>query len=163
MVDVICVTGSVCSGKTTVAKKLTKSLGWKYLDVNKVIELFSSVVAGFDRRRKCKEIDVDELVNVLVEIIRKSKWNLVIDSHLSHYIPRKYVKCCVVCRCDLKKLRGRLKKRGYSELKIRENLDAEIFDLCLVEALEKRHRVVSVDCSGRVDVKGVVRRLNLNK
>ena len=39
---------------------------------------------------------------------------------------------------DLKK---RLEKRGYSKQKIRENMDAEIFDVCLNEAKEEGHKI----------------------
>ena len=78
-------------------------------------------------------------------MISKSKKLLVIDSHLSHYLPKKYVKLCVVTKCDLKVLKKRLEKRKYSKGKVRENLDAEIFDVCLNEAKELGHKVKVVD------------------
>jgi broad-specificity NMP kinase len=45
----------------------------------------------------------------------------------------------------LKKLKKRLEKRNYSKSKIRENLDAEIFDVCLVEAKEKGHKIKVIE------------------
>jgi len=163
---VICVTGSVASGKTTLANELVKKLKWQYVDVNKIIEMFGEVVVGYDRKMKCKEIDVKKLVKVLLDVIKKSKWNLVIDSHLSHFIPASYVDRCVVCSCDLHKMKKRLEKRGYSRLKISENIEAEVFDVCCVEALELGHEVVCVDCSSKVNIDNidnVAKRLNLNK
>lgn len=138
---VIIVTGSVCSGKSTLAKKLAKKKNTKYIDVNKIISKNRSVVKGYDRKRKCKIIDIQKLNKVLIEIIRKSKQDLVIDSHFSHYLPKKYIDLCIVTKCDLKILKKRLEKRGYHKEKIRENLDAEIFDVCLNEAREMGHKI----------------------
>ena len=130
----LAVTGTPCTGKTTLAKKLSKKLNYEYVDVNKLIEK-NKLSSGYDRKRKCKIIDIKKLNNFLVnKIIKKSKKNLVIDSHLSHYLPKKYVDLCIVTKCDLKELNKRLKKRKYNKDKIKENLECEIFDVCLNEA-----------------------------
>jgi broad-specificity NMP kinase len=50
-----------------------------------------------------------------------------------------------VCKCELKKLKKRLEKRKYSQKKIRENVDSEIFDICLNEAVEKGHQIAIYD------------------
>jgi len=142
---VIIVTGSVCSGKSTVAKKLAKEKNAKYIDVKKIISKNKGVVKGYDKIRKCKIIDIKKLNKKLIDLIKKSKEDLVIDSHLSHYLPKKYVDLCVVVKCDLKVLKKRLKKRRYSEKKIRENLDVEIFDICLNEAKELGHKIKIID------------------
>ncbi len=136
---IIIVTGTPGTGKTTLAKKIAKEKDHTYLDINKVIDE-NNLSTGFDKKRKAKIIDTKELNKELIKIIKKNK-NLVIDSHLSHYLPLKYVDLCVVTKCSLKTLERRLKKRGYSKSKIRENLDAEIFDTCMVEALGKGHKV----------------------
>lgn len=136
---VIIVTGSVGTGKTTIAKKLAKELKYKYIDVNKIISE-KKLASGYDKKRKCKIIDTTKLNKALISLIKKDK-NLVIDSHLSHFLPSKYVDKCIVTKCDLKELEKRLKKREYSKDKIRENLDAEIFDVCLEEAKEKGHNI----------------------
>src|SRR3989344_3005263 len=81
-----------------------------------------------------------KLNNFLIKMIKKEK-NLVLDSHLSHYIQSKYVDKCIVTKCDLKELKKRLKKRKYSKEKIRTNLHCEIFDVCHIEALENKHNV----------------------
>lgn len=140
MVKIIIVTGSVGTGKTTLAKKLAKKYKAKYLDVNKVIEEYK-LSEGYDKKRKCKVIDTSKLNKVLIKIIQSSKESLVIDSHLSHYLPPKYVDICIVTKCSIKKLRDRLKKRGYSKSKIDENVDAELFDVCLNEAKELGHKI----------------------
>lgn len=70
---------------------------------------------------------------------------IVIDSHLSHYLPGKYVDLCIVTKCNIKELNKRLKKRKYPKSKIQENIQAEIFDICLNEAKEGKHNLVIVD------------------
>lgn len=137
----IIVSGSVAAGKTTVARALAKKLRAQYVDVKKILVRHKEVVAGYDRKRKTKEVDVRKLNAVLIKLIKHAKKTLVIDSHLSHYLPKKYVDLCVICKCGLPELQRRLRKRKYDAAKIRENLDAEIFDVCLVEALERGHKV----------------------
>lgn len=127
------VTGSVGTGKTFIAKKLAKDKNLGYLSINSVIDKYK-LSKGYDKKRKCKIVDVNKLVKVLVKIIKESKKNLIIDGHLSHYIPGKYVKECIVTKCDIKELKKRLEKRKYSKDKIRENLDVEILDIILEEA-----------------------------
>lgn len=136
---IIIVTGTPGTGKTTLAKKIAKEKRYTYLDVNKVIDE-KKLSSGFDKRMDCKIIDTKKLNKELIKIIKDNK-KLVIDSHLSHYLPSKYVDLCIVTKCSLKTLEKRLKKRRYSKSKIRENLDAEIFDTCRIEAEENKHKV----------------------
>jgi len=103
---------------------------------------------GWDKKRHTKEVDTSKLNKVLIKRIseaKKAKTGLVLDSHLAHYLPKKEVDFCVITKCDLKVLKTRLEKRGYPAAKIRENLDAEIFDIILTEALELGHKVMVLD------------------
>jgi len=139
---VIIVSGTPGTGKTTYAKKLAKEKNLKYIDVNKIIDTYN-LSEGYDKDKDSKIIDTDKLNLVLVELIKKEK-DVVIDSHLSHYIDPEYVDSCIITKCSLKTLEKRLKEREYSKEKIRENLDAEIFDTCRVEAIELGHSVTVV-------------------
>ena len=140
---ILVVTGTPGTGKTTVAKQLTKKYKAQYIDVNAIIKKYH-MKEGYDRKRKAAIMDVEKLNKVLIKMIkeaRKAKQSLVIDSHLSHYLPSKYVELCTVTKTSLKKLRNRLKKRGYSMEKIQENVESEIFDVCLTEAEEAGHKI----------------------
>ena len=136
---IIIVSGSSGTGKTTIAKRLAKEKKLEYLDVNKIIKEYD-LTEGYDKKLKTNIVDVNKLNKTLVKIIKKKK-NLVIDSHLSHYLPKKYVDLCIITKCSIKKLRARLKKRNYSKNKIQENINAENFDTCLNEAKEFGHKV----------------------
>jgi len=136
----IIVSGSVASGKTTFSKKFAKKNNYEYVDVSLLIKE-NKLFDGYDKKRKCYIIDTNKLNRFLTKLIQNSKKTLVIDSHLSHYLPEKYVKTCYIIKTDLKKLKVRLEKRKYSKNKIRENLDAEIFDICYEEAKKAGHKV----------------------
>ena len=144
MKKVICVSGSVCSGKTTYAKKLARKLKARYIDVSQVIKE-NRLSEGYDKKRECIIVDVRKLNKILEEIIKKSKESLVIDSHLSHFLSPKLVDYVVITKTSLKKLRKRLKRRKYSKEKIDENLEVEIMDVCLNEAKELGHKIKIVN------------------
>lgn len=144
MVNIICVSGCVSCGKTKYSKKLAKEKNYDYIDLNKVIEE-NKLKERYDRKRKTWEVDVDKLNKVLVKLIKDSNKNLVIDGHLSHYLDPRYVDKVVIMKCNLRKLKKRLERRGYSESKIRENLDAEIFDVCFEEAKSMKHKIEVVE------------------
>jgi adenylate kinase len=144
------VTGTPGTGKTTYAKKLAKEKKATYLDVNEVIKN-NNLSEEYDNELSCDVVDTDKLVKVLIEIIKKANKlgeDLIIDSHFSHYIPSKYVDKCIVLKCsNIKELRIRLHKRGYSEKKIRENVEAEIMETCFVDAKSQSHNIEVIDTS----------------
>lgn len=148
----IIVTGSVGSGKTRLSKSLAKHLKYKYVDVTKLIKDKSNCLYDdYDKENKCFVVNEKKFVEFMKKFIetgrKKSEKGLVIDSHLAQMIPKKYVDLCIVTKCDLKILRERLKRRGYSEKKIMDNLEAEIFNICFDEAKEKKHKILVIDSS----------------
>jgi adenylate kinase len=53
----------------------------------------------------------------------------------------------VVLRCDPKVLGQRLSERGYPDAKVKENVEAELVDVVLIEAVEGlgKDRVAEID------------------
>jgi adenylate kinase len=136
---VIIISGTPGTGKTTLAKIIAK-FGYRRIDVNRLVNQ-KRLYAGYDRKRGSKIVDTDRLTKELARLITSSRnKKMVVDSHLSHYLPPDYVDLCIVTKCDLKELEKR-----YNQAKVRENLDAEIFDICYNEAKEFGHKVVVVD------------------
>ena len=155
----IIVTGSVGAGKTALSKKLALAARYIYVDVNKIIKKYN-LAEGYDRKRKSKIIDADKLSKALISVIKsleedESAKGVIIDSHLSHHLPAKYAGLCIIVKCSINLLNKRLKNRGYSKSKIRENLDAEIFNVCLEDAKEKGHRIMVVDTSKGINKNAV--------
>ena len=146
---VIAVTGTPGTGKTAISKKLAKRLNFHYLDVNNLVSKYK-LSEGYDRKRKTKIVDIAKLNKFLINYIKQSKKlqkikGIIIDSHLSHYLPGKYVDLVIVAKCGIKELNKRLKRKKFNKNKIQENLQSEIFDICYNEALEKKHKVFVVD------------------
>ncbi|MBU0929993.1 MAG: AAA family ATPase [Nanoarchaeota archaeon] len=138
----IIVSGSVGSGKTTISKKLVKSLKSDYINITEFVK--KNKIGKYNKKYNSYEVDIKKLNTKLIKIIKEHKKlnkNLIIDGHLSHFLPRKYVDLGIICKCDIKKLKKRLEKRKYSKNKIRENLDVEIFDIPLIEARKKKHKI----------------------
>jgi len=148
---VFIVTGSVCTGKTTLAKLIAKKRHAIYINVNELIKEYK-LYFKYDKKFKSYIVDSKKLNKFLIRLIKNSGNNLVLDSHLTHYLPSRYVDLCYVTKCELKELRKRLIKRRYSKEKVRENLDAEILDVCLVEALENKHKVKVIDTTNGIKI-----------
>lgn len=142
---IIAVSGTPGTGKTTLSKELAEKFGFKYVDVSDLIEE-KGICEGYDEERKCRIVDTDLLNEELEKLIKENEKEkgLVIDSHLSHHMKKESVDLCIITKSELKELEARLKERGYDEAKVRENLDSEIFDICLTEAQELGHNVLEV-------------------
>lgn len=150
---VIVVSGTPATGKTTVAKKIAKACGYKYVDVNKIIKE-NKLCEEYDKARHCNIVDVEKLKQVLANEIAKGA-DLVIDSHMAHFLGKKYVDLVVITTCELKTLEKRLRERKYPESKVRENLDAQIFEICKVEAEEAGHTILEIDTEKEIEIKKI--------
>src|SRR3989338_6474200 len=131
------VTGTPGTGKTTLAKKLSLLLDYTYFDVGLFVKK-AHLYSSYDRKRRTYVVDEAKLARELIKVkesalevskaSKTGKKGIIFDSHLSHYLPSKYADLCIVTSCSLKTLQQRLRRKGYSHAKVRENLDAEIFD-----------------------------------
>lgn len=159
MNKIIIVTGTPGTGKTVLAKKLANLLNFTYIDINLIIKS-KKLNLNYDKKRSTYVININKLNRILIDLIKNSNRSLIIDSHLSHCLPNKLVNLCIVTKCNLKVLVKRLKKRKYNFNKIRENMDSEIFDICLNEAVEDKHNVMIIDTAKRIDYKKIIRKIH---
>ena len=130
-------TGTPGTGKTTVAALLR----YRVLDINSLVR--GGMNLGQDPERGCLEADMDALAGHLGGI--DSKETVILEGHFSHH----FADWSIVLRLSPAALRPRLEKRGYSQAKIRENLEAEALDVILVEAVDMCRRVDEIDTTGR--------------
>ncbi len=151
---IIVVSGTPAAGKTRLSKKLSKILDFRYTDVNNLIKK-EKLYDSYDKSKRCYVVNTKKLNNFLKSLIKDSEKDLIIDSHLSHFLPKKYVDLCIITTCDIKILNKRLEKRKYSKNKIKDNLESEIFEICLIEAKKKKHNIHIIDCSKKLDLKEI--------
>jgi broad-specificity NMP kinase len=150
-----------------LAKRLSKITGLKYFDLNGYIrenELYDS----YDKADKTFDVDVKRLrplnsmfrkrsgrerlfdkmkgstlsLKDFINIVKDRKLNgVIIDSHLSQNMNSDY---CIIVKSDIKDINKRLTKRGYAKKKIKDNVESEIFDVCLEEAKNLKRRIIIV-------------------
>ena len=99
MKKAILVTGTPGTGKTVWAKKFSEDKGFVYVDVTSLIK-DNGLSAGYDAEKDCAVVDDKKLEKTLIDMIKKSKKVLVIDSHMV-VLPPKYVEKCYVVKCEL--------------------------------------------------------------
>ena len=156
MYKLIAISGTPGVGKSTIAKYLAKETGFFRLDLH---NYYKRISKGYDLKKHCYNIDLGKFKRWVFKI--KKEKDVIIDSHISHLLPKKEVDLCIIITCsDLKKLQKRLKRRRYSQQKIRENLDAEIFQVCLKEAKEKKHKIIIIDSSLKIDKAGLLHKIH---
>lgn len=136
---VIFISGTPCTGKTTVATRLNDYLSQSGFD-SKLIKINdfaieNDLVLGEDPDKFYKVIDIDGLNESLNEEINQSSNGIIIvEGHLSHLC--EGADKMIVLRLNPSILKGRLEERNYTESKIQENLEAEALAVCSAEAYE---------------------------
>ena len=136
------ITGTPCTGKTTLASKLNGHL----IKIND-LAINHDFVLGIDENKGYKVIDIDKLSAYVDELIKDCDELLIFEGHLSHLCDG--ADKVIVLRVDPDILKTRLEARDYSDAKIRENLEAEALGVCSAEAYEKySDKVYELDVSG---------------
>jgi adenylate kinase len=145
------ITGTPGTGKSTLAKILAQKLNYERLDLHKH---YKELATTYNKQKQCYDLNFKKVLKLVKEKLKTTKKNgIILDSHIAHHLPKSVADLCIVLTCsNLKELQKRLKKRKYSKEKIRENLDAEIFQICLTQAQEKKHKIITFDTSKSLDI-----------
>ncbi len=133
----IALTGTPGVGKTTVSKIL-ENRGYDVLDLNRFLKE-KDLIGEKDIHRDTFEVDLKRMKNVF------EKGNLkvdIIEGHLSHHLS---VSTTIVLRCAPQELKERMKNKGWKKEKIEENLEAEMIDAILIQAMETSEEVFEID------------------
>jgi adenylate kinase len=127
----IALTGTPGTGKTSVSQILIKN-GLKVIDIND-LAISKNFVSGKDSKRDSAIIDTDKL-NYYINKNFIVTNTIIFQSHLSHLM--KCMDKIIILRCHPEELQKRLKTKNWNKEKIKENIEAEILDVVLTEALE---------------------------
>ena len=143
---VIFISGTPCTGKTTVAIELNDYLSdngfnSKLIKIND-FAIENDLVLGEDPDKFYKVIDIDKLNDCLNGEINNflstdnngSIKVLIVEGHLSHLC--EGADKMIVLRLNPDILQIRLEERNYTESKIQENLEAEALAVCSAEAYD---------------------------
>ena len=136
----IAVTGTPGVGKTSACSRIMRI---PVYHVNDLVEMFG-LAEGYDHRRKTKEVDVKKLARR----IEKLDGDMILEGHFSHMLNPDIA---IVLRCSPAVLEKRLKKKGWPEKKIKENVEAEAVDVVLIEALENAPEVLEINTTEMTD------------
>lgn len=133
MYDTIFITGTPCTGKTTVSELLASKLNCRLIKIND-LAIENDFVLGIDDEKGYKVIDIPALDEKVSEIISDNDGLIIFEGHLAHLCSG--ADKVIVLRVRPEILLSRLEGRNYSESKIRENLEAEAMGVCTGEAYE---------------------------
>ncbi|MBU4245685.1 MAG: adenylate kinase family protein [Nanoarchaeota archaeon] len=130
----IALSGTPGTGKTTVAKILARNLNYSLLSLNEFAKSHK-LTLGNDKKRNSVIVDVSALKKEVAQM----EGNIILEGHLAHFCDADIY---IILRTNPKELRKRMKTRVWSEEKIRENVEAEIMNICLDEAVELHGKAV---------------------
>jgi adenylate kinase len=148
---VILITGTPCTGKTSVANQLKTKLDAICINLTEFAKRHN-LTLGEDKERKTIIIDEARMSQKLAEIIdATSKANIIIDGHYASVVaPPDLTTHVFVLRRNPKELKGFMEKSGFEGVKLWENLSAEILDTCLIEALQnQKGKICEIDATGK--------------
>ena len=148
---VILITGTPCVGKTTTAKALAAKLDAEYINLTDYAKA-NDLVLEEDKERNTLIIDEENMPQRLSETIDASpKGTVIVDGHYASAVTSpELVPQVFVLRRDPRELKQFMEQCGYTGTKMWENLQAEIIDVCLGEAVEAHAgRVCEMDVTGK--------------
>ena len=128
----ILVTGTPGVGKTTVCSLLESSLhesslsSFKYIMLAEDIKKHKLFKDWNDKYDVC-EYDEDLVCDYLED--EMDKGGVILEFHSSSFFPERWFQLVVLLRCDNTRLFDRLSERGYSDEKIKENIECEIMEV----------------------------------
>ena len=136
----IFITGTPCTGKTTVASKLNG----RVIKINDLARSHGFIM-GVDEQKGYEIIDIEKLSRHVCGMIQNTHDLIIFEGHVSHLLDG--ADKVIVLRVHPEILKTRLEARGYSEAKIRENLEAEALGVCSTESFEKYSVTYEIDIS----------------
>lgn len=129
----ILITGTPGCGKTQHASRLKELLNFKFFNVSEIVKE-RGYFTEFDESFQSYVIDEDKVLDDLEEPIAQG--GVVIDHHTCDFFPERFFQLVVVLRTSNEILYDRLVARQYSQIKLQENMEAEIMGVVSEQAEE---------------------------
>jgi adenylate kinase len=139
-------TGTPGTGKSTAATLLQKE-GVTVVRLNE-LAIQNGCIDGRDKTRKSKLIDTQKL-NRHITKNYAGKDLVFFEGHVAHLLST--MQKIIILRCHPSQLIKRLAQKRWNVKKIRENVEAEILDVILCEAVERhpQKNIFEIDTTHR--------------
>lgn len=137
----VALTGVPGTGKSTLAAALAERHGWVAVGLNEFAR-GHALLKEKDEARGSYVVDTRRLARALDKEYATALPALLVEGHFAHEIEADLV---VLLRCDPLVLVERLRARGWSEEKVRENVEAEALDVLAQEVLEQEVDACELD------------------
>jgi adenylate kinase len=128
----IYITGTPGTGKTSIAKCLSKKLNLDFLEVNDLI-IKEGLYLGYDINRDTLIVDDEKLSKRLTHKLNSVDKICVAGGTIIESLPIDFI---IILHVPIPSLRRRLEKREYSQEKIESNLESEIMNVLFYEISE---------------------------
>uniref|UniRef100_A0A224XM33 Putative nucleotide kinase/nuclear protein involved oxidative stress response n=1 Tax=Panstrongylus lignarius TaxID=156445 RepID=A0A224XM33_9HEMI len=128
----ILLTGTTCTGKSTLAKELAQCTEMEWIDINS-LALQENLFKTVDNKVQSSIIDDHKVIKFLRPKIKLG--GNIIECQSSNLFARHNWFCAVfVPRTDLSILYDRLEHKGHAGSSMKNNIESELFEVLLVEA-----------------------------
>ena len=142
---IIGITGNPATGKKTIGKLVSKSLGYRFIDLNH-FAIKEGCIVNDDGTGLI--VDTNLLREKIVNGINEKDY-VIVGHLLPDVIPRRVVDLVFVLRRSPDHLVRRYAKRGYTDEKIRENVMSEAIGIVFSNALNVygKRKTAEIDTS----------------
>ena len=133
----VLITGTPGTGKSSLAERVAAAVDdLTRIDVSQLAK-DGDMLESFDATHDTHVIDEDKVLDHMEEHgLGGDAGGVVVDYHGCDLFPERWFDLVVVLTCDNGVLYDRLQARGYSDTKIRGNVECEIFQTLIEEAKE---------------------------
>ncbi|MBY8983790.1 MAG: adenylate kinase family protein [Candidatus Lokiarchaeota archaeon] len=161
---IIIISGTPGCGKTSVATELSELVNARVISLNE-LAISDDFSFEYDQERKTHIVDFKIFLPYILKKIKLLKNDnppfLIIESHFSDIIPKKYIDYAFILRCDPDELVKRLQKKNYDKEKVSENVQSEIMGNCVTFLIEKKLKnpIYEIDTTN-VNINSVAKTIN---
>ena len=145
----ILITGTPGVGKTSICTLLENQLpeeysiqGFKYVQLAELVRS-KKLYKEWDDKFDVPIFDEDMVCDELEPMMQNG--GIILEFHSCDFFPERWFSLVVLLRCNNTELFDRLSARGYSEDKINENIECEIFGELAEEVAESYKPEITIE------------------